>query len=318
MLRPVLERLLGGIPLVLGVTLVSFVLMVYYGPDLTYTLLSKNPTADEIARIRAQLGYDQPFWWRYLDYLRELVTLDFGHSFSSGERVTALLARTLPVTVALVLPGFALGNLIAIALGLIAAWNRGGWIDRLITAGSVISMSISFLIVIIAFQALFGVVLGLFPVRGWNVHDLPSYLHHVTVPTLATLVVALGYNTRFFRAVLVEESDRDHVRTARAFGASTASILLNNVLRNALVPIVTRIAFSIPLMIVSGSLLIERHFGIPGLGMATHDAILSGDQPVLKAVVGLSALLFALLLVITDLLYRWLDPRIAFGRGVRS
>jgi peptide/nickel transport system permease protein len=316
--RLILQRLLGGLPLILGVTLISFLLMVEFGPDLTYTLLSKNPTVEEIARIRAQLGYDQPFWWRYLDYLRELLTLDFGHSFSSGERVTALLARTLPVTVLLVLPGFVLGNLIAIALGLVAAWHRGGWIDRTIMTGSVISMSISFLIVIIACQALFGVVLGWFPVRGWNVDDLPSYLRHVSVPTLAMLIAALGYNTRFFRAVLVEECDRDHVRTARAFGASTASILVDNVLRNALVPIVTRIAFSIPLLIISGSLLIERHFGIPGLGMVTHDAILSGDQPVLKAVVGLSALLFALLLIATDLLYGWIDPRIRFDRWGRS
>lgn len=314
----ILQRLLGGIPLILGVTLVSFLLMVYYGPDLTYTLLSKNPTAEEIATIRAQLGYDRPFWWRYLDYLRELVTLDFGHSFSSGERVTALLARTLPVTLALVLPGFVLGNLLAIALGLIAAWHRDGWIDRAIRTASVTSMSISFLIVIIACQALFGVVLGWFPVRGWNVHDLPGYLHHVTVPTLAMMFAALGFSTRFFRAVLVEECDRDHVRTARAFGASTASILVHNVLRNALVPIVTRIAFSIPLLIVSGSLLIESHFGIPGLGRATHDAILSGDQPVLKAVVGLSALLFALLLVVTDLLYGWIDPRVHVFERARS
>ena len=314
-LRLVLRKLAGGIPLVLGVTLISFVLMVYYGPDLTYTLLSKNPTAEEIARVRAQLGYDQPFWWRYLDYLRELVTLDFGHSFSSGERVTSLLARTLPVSLALLAPGFVLGNLLGIGLGLLAAWHRGGWIDKTIMGFSVIGMSISFLVVIVACQTVFGVILGWFPVRGWNVHDLPSYLYHVTVPTLASVFVALGYNTRFFRAVLVEELGRDHVRTARAFGAGPLSLMTKNVLMNAMIPIVTRVLFSIPLVVVSGSLLIESYFGIPGIGKATFDAITSGDQPVLKAVVGLTALLFVVLLIAADVLYTWLDPRVSLERS---
>ncbi|NKI34929.1 ABC transporter permease [Wenzhouxiangella sp. XN79A] len=314
-LRLVLRKLAGGIPLVLGVTLISFVLMVYYGPDLTYTLLSKNPTAEEIASVRAQLGYDRPFWWRYIDYLRELVTLDFGHSFSSGERVTSLLARTLPVSLALLAPGFVLGNLLGIAFGLLAAWHRGGWIDKLIMGFSVVGMSISFLVVIVAFQALFGVVLGWFPVRGWNVHDLPSYLYYVTVPTLASVFVALGYNTRFFRAVLVEELGRDHVRTARAFGAGPLSVMMKNVLMNAMIPIVTRVLFSIPLVVVSGSLLIESYFGIPGIGKATFEAITSGDQPVLKAVVGLTALLFVVILIAADVLYTWLDPRVSLDRA---
>ncbi|SRR6056297_387419 len=313
-LRLVLFKLAGGIPLVLGVTLISFVLMVYYGPDLTYTLLSKNPTAEDIERVRAQLGYDQPFWWRYLDYLRELITLDFGHSFSSGERVSSLLARTLPVSLALLAPGFVLGNLLGVALGLVAAWHRGGWVDKAIMGFSVIGMSISFLVVIVAFQAVFGVTLGWFPVRGWNVHDLPSYLYYVTVPTLASVFVALGYNTRFFRAVLVEELTRDHVRTARAFGAGPVSVMTKNVLMNAMIPIVTRVLFSIPLVVVSGSLLIESYFGIPGIGKATFDAITSGDQPVLKAVVGLTALLFVVILVAADVLYTWLDPRVSLDR----
>ncbi len=317
-LRLILRKLAGGIPLILGVTLISFLLMVYYGPDLTYTLLSKNPTAEEIASVRTQLGYDQPFWRRYGDYLRELITLDFGYSFSSGERVSSMLARTIPVSLALLAPGFVLGNLLGIGFGLVAAWYRGGWIDKLIMGLSTVGMSISFLVVIIAFQAIFGVVLGWFPVRGWSVHDLPSYLYYVTVPTLATVFVALGYNTRFFRAVLVEELNRDHVRTARAFGASPTSILYRNVLMNAMIPIVTRVLFSIPLVIVSGSLLIESYFGIPGVGGITYEAITSGDQPVLKAVVGLTALLFVLILVLADVLYTWLDPRVSIDRPERA
>jgi len=310
-LQYTLRKLAGGVPLILGVTLVSFVLMVYFGPDKTYELLSKNPTAEEIAQVRAQLGYDQPFWVRYGTYLKELATLDFGYSDSTGERVGAILQRTIPVSLLLLAPGFVLGNLLGVVLGLVAAWHRGGWIDKAIMGFAVVGMSISFLVVIIAFQVLFGVVLGWFPVRGWNVHDLGSYLHYVSVPTLASVFVALGYNTRFFRAVLVEEMQRDHVRTARAFGAGAVEILWKNVLMNAMIPIVTRVMFSIPLVVVSGSLLIESYFGIPGVGKVTFDAITSGDQPILKAVVGLTAVMFVLILIVNDILYRAFDPRVA-------
>jgi peptide/nickel transport system permease protein len=306
-----LRKLIGGIPLILGVTLISFVLMVYFGPDKTYELLSKNPTAEEIAQVRAQLGYDQPFWVRYGDYLGQLARFDFGYSDSTGERVSSILARTVPVSLALLAPGFVLGNLLGIVLGLVAAWHRGAFIDKFIMGFAVVGMSISFLVVIIAFQIVFGVWLGWFPVRGWNVHDFGSYLHHVTVPTLASVFVALGYNTRFFRAVLVEEMGRDHVRTARAYGAAPVTILYRNVLRNALIPIITRIMFSIPLVVISGSLLIESYFGIPGVGKVTFDAITSGDQPILKSVVGLTAVLFVLILIANDILYRAADPRVS-------
>jgi len=306
-----LRKLIGGIPMILGVTLISFVLMVHFGPDKTYELLSKNPTAEEIAQVRSQLGYDQPFWVRYGNYLGQLASFDFGYSDSTGERVASILSRTVPISLALLAPGFVLGNLLGVVLGLVAAWHRGRWIDKAIMGFAVVGMSISFLVVIIAFQIVFGVWLGWFPVRGWNVHDFSSYLHYVTVPTLASVFVALGYNTRFFRAVLVEEMGRDHVRTARAYGAGPVTILYRNVLRNALIPIITRIMFSIPLVVISGSLLIESYFGIPGVGKATFDAITSGDQPILKSVVGLTAVLFVLILIVNDILYRAVDPRVS-------
>jgi peptide/nickel transport system permease protein len=174
-------------------------------------------------------------------------------------------------------------------------------------------MSISLLIIIIALQVLLSTPFGLnlFPARGWQVVDLTSYLAYVTVPTLALVLVTLGYNTRFYRAVFIEESGKDHIRTARAFGASPASLMWRHVLKNSLPPIITRIMFSIPLVVISGSLLIESYFGIPGIGKITFDAITSGDQPVLKAVVGMTAVLFVLIQILTDFLYRIVDPRTA-------
>jgi len=312
-LQYTVRKLISGIPLVLGVTFISFLLMVYFGPDKTYELLGKNPTPQEIAEVRTQLGYDKPFFVRYADYLRELATLEFGNSDSTGEDVASLLARTIPISLALTGPGFVLGNLLGVLLALFAAFYRSTWIDKAIMASAVVGMSISFLIVIIAFQIIFASSYGLgwFPVRGWSVHSVGDYLSYVAVPTMAMVFVALGYNTRFYRSVLVEEMTRDHVRTARAFGVPPAKLFYKNILKNSMIPIITRVVFSIPLVIISGSLLIESYFGIPGVGKITYDAIISGDQPVLKAVVGLTAILFVLAQLLTDILYRAVDPRIS-------
>lgn len=312
-MRRALHKLVHGLLLILGVTFISFLLMVWFGPDQTYTMIGKNATPEQIEEVRRQLGYDQPFLKRYADYLAELFTFDLGASNSSGEQVGSILKRTVPVSLALMLPGFVLGNLLGIALGLLAAQRRGRLSDRLITSLSVTGMSISFLIIIIVLQVLLSTPYGfnLFPVRGWQVSGPGSYLYYVTVPTLSLILVTLGYNTRFYRAVFVEESGQDHIRTARAFGASTRAILWKYVLKNSLVPIITRIMFSIPLVVISGSLLIESYFGIPGVGKATFDAITSGDQPVLKAIVGLTAVCFVIIQTLTDLLYKLVDPRVA-------
>ena len=312
-MRNILHKIIHGLLLILGVTFISFLLMVWFGPDQTYTLIGKNATTSQIAEVRHQLGYDQPFTLRYLDYLAELFTLELGASNSSGEQVSSILRRTLPVSLALMLPGFIIGNLLGITLGLSAAFRRDTWSDRLITGLSVTGMSISFLIIIIALQVLLSTPYGLnlFPVRGWQVEDLSSYLAYVTVPTLSLIMVTLGYNTRFYRAVFIEESSREHIRTARAFGASPATLMWRHVLKNSLVPVTTRFLFSIPLVVISGSLLIETYFGIPGIGKVSFDAITSGDQPVLKAVVGLTAVAFVLIQIVADFIYRLVDPRIA-------
>jgi len=307
------RRLLYGIPLILGVTFVSFLLMVYFGPDKTFELLGKNPTAEQITEVRHSLGYDQPFLLRYGNYLQELVTLNLGLSDSTGEKVSEILLRTVPTSLALVLPGFVLGNLIGLALGLLAAWHRGKWLDKLVMSASVVGMSVSFLVIIIGLQILLCTPHGinLFPVRGWQVHDLASYLHYVTVPSLALVLVTLGYNTRFYRAIMADEIGRDYVSTLQAYGASPAEILFKNVLKNSLIPVLTRIMFSIPFVVISGSLLLESYFGIPGIGLVTFNAITSGDQPILKAVVGLTGVLFVLALMINDMLYGVADPRVS-------
>jgi peptide/nickel transport system permease protein len=128
---------------------------------------------------------------------------------------------------------------------------------------------------------------------------------------MALVFVTLGYNTRFYRAVMVDEIEREHIRTLQAYGASPAEILFKHVLKNSLIPILTRIMFSIPFVVISGSLLLESYFGIPGIGLVTFNAITSGDQPILKAVVGLTGVLFVLALMFNDMLYSVVDPRVS-------
>lgn len=291
----------------------SFLLMVHFGPDKTYDLLGKNPTAAEIKEVRQQLGYDQPFLKRYLDYLKNLATMNFGHSESTGEKVSSLFKRAIPVTLAQAIPGFVLGNVLGILLAFLAGFHRGKWLDKLIMAKAVVGMSLSFLIVIMAFQILFCSPYGLnlFPVQGWSTNSLKEYLSYVTVPTLATVFVSVGYNTRFYRAVIVEELNKDYVRTAQAYGASPFELLFKYVLKNCMVPMITRIVFTIPFIVIGGSLLIESYFGIPGVGLITFDAITSGDQAILQAVVGLTAVMYVLALTLTDILYKVVDPRIS-------
>ena len=309
----IVRRFLSGIPLLLGVTFVSFLLMVYFGPDKTYELLGKNPSIEQISEVRHALGYDQPFLLRYGSYLKELVTLDLGLSDSTGEAVASILARTLPVSIALVLPGFIMGNILGLALAMLAAWYRGRWLDKLVMSASVVGMSVSFIVIIIGLQILLCTPSGfnIFPVRGWQVVDLSTYFYYVTVPTLALLLVTLGYNTRFYRVIMVDEMERDHIRTLQAYGTSPVELMFIHVLKNSLIPVLTRIMFSVPFVLVSGSLLLESYFGIPGIGLVTFNAITSGDQPILKAVVGLTGVLFVLALMINDMLYSVVDPRLA-------
>lgn len=309
----ILRKLAQGVALLIGVTLVSFTLMVWFGPDQTFTLLGKNATPEQIQEVRQELGYDQPFLKRYGHYLADLFTLQLGASNSSGEPVARILGRTLPTTLALVLPGFILGNLFGIGLGLLAAWHRNRWVDQSISSASVAGMSVSFLMIIIILQVLLCTPWGLnlFPARGWQVTDLSSYLNHLAVPTLSLVLITLGYNTRFFRSVFVEEAGREHLRTARAFGASPLSLMGRHVLKNSLPTLLTRIMFSIPVIVVSGSLLLETYFGIPGIGKVTFDAVSNGDQPVLMAVVSLTAVLFVIAQTLADVSLRLLDPRVS-------
>ena len=303
------RRLLGAATLLLGVTLVSFTLTVWFGPDPTWEQLGRNPTNEQIERVRESLGLDRPFLHRYAEYLANLASLDLGHVQTSGEPVTRLLGRTLGVSALLITPGLLVGLALALSLGLAAAWHPRGRLDRACDWITATGMSLSLVIVVIALQAVLGIGLDWLPARGWRSDDPLTYLRHVAIPSLALIVASLGYNLRFFRAVFRDVLADQPVRTARAFGFDRRYINRRYVLRAAAPPILTRILAAVPVIAISGSLIIERHFGIPGLGRATWDALMRGDQAVLMAVVSLASIAFVLVLAASDLLTGLLDPR---------
>jgi len=330
-LQYAIRKLIYSIPLLFGVTLIAFTLMVYFGPDLTYSILGKNATAGQIEAVHRQLGYDQPFLQRYLMFLREVFTFDFGNSISSGEKVASILARTVPVSLAVALPAFVISNVLGVGLALMAAYHRGRFWDKAVMVFAVVGMSVSYLMIVIAFQIIFSTTYGLnwFPVQGW-IDPPPEYADvswfeiayyywyyywlYVAVPTMTSVFVSLGYNTRFFRAVIVEEMNRDYVRTAKAYGIGNGRIMIKHVLKNAMIPIITRIIISLPVVIIAGNLVLEKFFGIPGVGLVTYVAISNGDLPVVIAVVTCTAIIYVFALILTDIAYKFIDTRVSYTK----
>jgi len=317
-LPSLLRKTLYSFSLLLGVSFISFMLMVYFGPDRSYSLAGKNPSQSQLEEIRTQLGYDRPMLSRYGQYLRQLSSLDLGRSESSGKLVTTLISETLPVSLQLLLPGFLLGNLIALLLAMVTAWYRQQWPDRLLTSLSMVGVSISFIIVVFALSVWLSTPQGLnlFPSRGWRVDGISSWFTYATVPSLALIFATVFFNLRFYRALLIDEMEQDYIRTAKAYGAGPAGILVTEALPNILIPVLTRLLFSLPAIMVSGSLVLESFFGIPGIGKLSYDAIINADQPVLNAVVSLSAILIIIVSWLLDILYPRLDPRIATGISI--
>lgn len=304
----VARRLLQGLPTLVGVTLLTFLLLNVFGGDPVLVRLGKSATQADIDALRREYGLDRPLAEQYGRYLREIVTLDFGRSFVSREEVSSILARSVGPSLCITAPALALTTLVSLLLALVAARWRGSALDRALMAAAVAGMSISFLVFVVAGQYVLAYQLGWFQVYGYE-SGLLSRWQYLWLPILIQVVVATGYDVRFYRAVLVEETTRPHVATARAKGLPESAVLLKHVLRNALVPILTRVMISVPFL-VTGSLLVESFFGIPGLGLKMLQALDGQDYPLVKAITVIVAALFIATNVLTDLLYAWVDPRV--------
>jgi peptide/nickel transport system permease protein len=203
---------------------------------------------------------------------------------------------------------------ISLVIGMLSAFYRGQWLDKLLVFLAVLGMSISFLVYIIFGQYFGSYQLGrllgrpVFSIHGYE-PGWQNWCYYMLLPVLISVIVSMGYNTRFYRAVMVEETGRDYITTAKSKGASSSKIMFVHMLRNAMIPIITRIMITLPLL-VTGSILLERFFGIPGMGDALLSAISNNDFPVIEVFSSIFAGLFICSILLTDVLYAVFDPRV--------
>lgn len=316
----IIRRLFTVIPITLGVLLLVFTIYRVIGGDPAVRLAGKNATPAKIEQIRKQHGYDKPkfFNWQeaaktgrpmavfdsqFWQLVRQFAQLEFGKSLQSNQRISRMMADGVVPSLCITTPIFLIELTVAIALALLCAFYRNTWIDRTFVVISIVGMSISGLVYIMLGQYVFSFVLEWFPVWGFE------GVNYVLLPVAIGVVAGISGSLRFYRTIMLDEMYQDYVRTAFAKGASQRQVLFKHVLKNALIPILTNVVVAIPFL-YTGSLMLESFFGIPGLGRMTVDAIYTGDEPVLFAMVFIGSVIFVIANLITDLLYTWADPRI--------
>lgn len=297
------------IPTMLGVVLLVFLLFNWVAGDPAYILAGKMSNPEQIANIRKQLGIDEPILVQLWIFIKQILTFDFGTSWSTGEPVSRILATRLGPSLTLLIPLTILETTIAIALALAVARLRGSLTDRAVMIVCTIGMSISILVYIIVFQYGLAHKLGLFPVQGWGDRFSENLFRYATLPILILLAVSLAPNLRLFRTFMLDEVNQDYVRTARAKGLSESRILWVHVLRNAGIPIVTHVMSNLPALLI-GAFLVERFFSIPGIGREIILAVERSDFPVIKAITVYVAFATMLFNLLADWLYQVIDPRV--------
>ncbi len=321
MLAYLLRRSVWGAATVLGVLLFLFALffLVTAPQDIARRALGEKAPPEAIAQWLTNHGYDKPAVWnaehpldtRLAEHFRRMLTFDFGRSDADDVSIAQRLREGVGPSLSVTLPLFALGLPLALSLALLVAFFRETYIDRAGVVFCVLAMSVSVLVYILGGQFLLGKLLRWFPISGFD-PDPSVLLRFLALPVLVGLMSHVGADVRFYRAVFLEESGRDYVRTARAKGAGDARVMARHVLPNALIPVLTNVVVEIPFLF-TGSILLESFFGIPGLGSITVDAIQSNDFATLRVMVYLGALLFIAGQVLTDVAYTIVDPRVRLG-----
>ncbi|MDB5856606.1 MAG: nikB [Ramlibacter sp.] len=309
MLSYLLRRILQMIPTLAGVILLVFFLFHFFGDDPAVILGGQGASPAQILSIRKQLGLDLPVWTQLWMFVSKVLTFDWGASWTTKEPIANIFATRLPATLTIMIPILVLEVGLAIVCGLAVAYVRGSLTDRVVMIGTTIALSISFLVYVIIGQYLFAFRLGWFPVQGWSNSVWTNLAVYAPLPVLLAVLVSLAPQTRLYRSFFLDEIGHDYVRTARAKGVSENAILFKHVLRNALIPILTNVATQLPGVFI-GAFLIEVFFSIPGLGREVYAAVGRGDYPVIEAVTIYLAALTMVINLVTDMLYKLVDPRV--------
>ncbi len=305
----IIRRLWQMLPTMLGVVLLVFLLFNWVGGDPAYVLAGKISNPDQIDNIRRQLGVDQPYYVQLGIFLQQILTADFGASWSTNEQVSQILTTRLPPSLTVLIPLLILETLIAVGLALAVAYVRGSLTDRLVMIVCTVGLSISILVYIIVYQYVFAYKLGWFPVQGWGDNLTENLFKYAALPIIIALSVSIAPNLRLYRTFILDEINQDYVRTARAKGVGENRIMWVHVLRNASIPIITHLMAALPYLLL-GSFLIERFFSIPGIGREVILAVERSDFPVIKAITVYVAFATIATNLLADLMYKAVDPRV--------
>ncbi len=319
----IIRRSLYAIPILIGVNLITFVLFfVVNSPDdmARMQLGVKHVTAEAIDKWKRERGYDKPLLLNkdavgmqkitdtiFFTKSVRLFLFDFGAADDGRHIGRDILQRMWP-SLAIAIPVFLVGILVNITFAMLLAFFRATYIDIWGVTIAVIMMSISMLFYIIGGQYLIGKMLNLVPISGYGTGGLDA-AKFLILPVIVGVIGGIGAGTRWYRTIFLEEITKDYVRTARAKGLSELQVLFKHDLKNAMIPILTGVVVVIPLLFM-GSLLLESFFGIPGLGSYTIDAIQAQDFAILRAMVFLGSVLYIVGLLLTDISYTLVDPRI--------
>ncbi len=304
-----IRRLWQMIPTLIGVVLLVFFVFKYFGGDPAEILGGLNATAAQVDAIRDQLGLNRPVWEQLWIFMKQIASFDWGKSWATNESVSHLFATRLPATLTVMVPILLLDVLLAIPFAMVVAYVRGSLTDRIVMVVSTVALSISFLVYVIVGQYVFAFQLGLFPVQGWSDSFFTNLLQYAPLPVLLAVMVGLAPQMRLYRSFFLDEIGQDYVRTARAKGLTETTVLLKHVLRNALIPILTNVAVALPGIFV-GSFLLEVFFSIPGIGREVLLAVNRSDYPVIQAVTIYIAVITMAVNLLTDVLYKVVDPRV--------
>ena len=321
----VIRRVLYAIPILIGVNLITFALFfVINTPDdmARLALGAKRVTPEAIQKWKTERGYDRPLIWNdragglekttqtvFFEKSLRLFVFDFGNADDGRSIAHEILGRMGP-SLALAVPVFLVGLAVNITFALLMAFFRATWFDFWGVVLCVALMSISSLFYIIAGQYLISKLWNLVPISGFA--GGPDVLKFLVLPVVVGVVSGIGSGARWYRTIFLEEMGKDYVRTARAKGLSEAKVMFGHVLTNALIPILTGAVVVIPLLFM-GSLIAESFFGIPGLGSYTIEAIQSQDFGIVRSMVFIGSLLYIVGLILTDISYTLVDPRIRLG-----
>ena len=314
MLNYVLVRILSTVPVMMVVALFVFILLRLAPGDPAAVIAGDYATAEDVERIRAQLGLADPMLVQFFRWLGGLLQGDLGTSIFSNKPVTVLIAQRLEPTLLLTVTTILFSVLVAVPLGTIAAYRSGSFIDRLVMLFSVGGFSVPVFVLGYILIYTFSMTAKILPVQGYKSpfeDGIGLFFVHITLPTVTLSVIFIALIARMTRASVMEVLEEDYIRTARAKGQSEYRILLGHALRNAAVPIVTVIGIGIALLI-GGVVVTESVYNIPGLGRLVLDAVLARDYPIIQGLMLFFSFVYIFINLIIDLCYTFLDPRIRY------